>query len=117
MESLVFEHVRYNLQLTLSLTYLRTPAGGIVPLRALFLVFFLNSSLNIAQICLTVCLVNYVSPRRVGRHIVFPRASVCLSVCLSARTVVYIGGYKFGQLDTEVFILCPNEVYSVDLIF
>ena len=37
--------------------------------------------------------------------ILFSRCpSVHPSVRPSAETVVYIGGYKFGQLDTEVFI-------------
>ena len=43
-------------------------------------------------------------------------------VRLSAQTVVYLGGYKFGQLDTEVFIFRPSVhnlcqgAYSVAVI-
>ena len=55
-------------------------------------------------------LVVYVHTLLMTVHILLPVCSLLLVTgCpllfgMSAQTVVYIGGYKFGQLDKEVFI-------------
>ena len=48
----------------------------------IFLSLSIHKPITMSYVCIHRC-VNYVSPRRVGRHIVFPRASGCPSVCPS----------------------------------